>query len=91
MILVCWHVTFHALPRGTSSACCHRGRSTARAAIYCRISKDERSGYSRDGVELVPAEADAIRDGVRRVLAGESVYAITKSWQASVPPVPYGT
>jgi hypothetical protein len=42
-------------------------------------------------VELVPAEAEAIRDGVRRVLAGESVYAIIKSWQASVPPVPYGT
>jgi hypothetical protein len=41
-------------------------------------------------MELVPAEADAIRDGVRRVLAGESVYAITKSWQASVPSVPYG-
>jgi len=40
---------------------------------------------------LVPAEADAIRDGVRRVLAGESAYAITKSWQATVPPVRGGT
>ena len=39
----------------------------------------------------MPAEADAIRDGVRRVLAGESVHAITKSRQASVPPVRYGT
>jgi len=48
-------------------------------------------GYSRDGRELVCAEADAIKDGVRRVLAGESVYAITKSWQASVPPVRGGT
>jgi len=44
-------------------------------------------GYSRDGAELVGAEADAIRDGVRRVLAGESVYSITKQWQATVPPV----
>ena len=48
-------------------------------------------GYSRDGMALVSAEADAIKDGVRRVLAGESVYAITKSWQATVPPVRGGT
>ncbi len=40
-------------------------------------------GYTRDGMTLVPAEADAVRDGVRRVLAGESVYAITKLWQAT--------
>lgn len=44
-------------------------------------------GYTRDGKELVPAEADAIRDGVRRVLAGESVYSVTKRWQAQVAPV----
>jgi len=48
-------------------------------------------GYSRDGMALVPAEAEAVRDGVRRVLAGKSVYAITKSWQAEVPPVRGGT
>jgi DNA invertase Pin-like site-specific DNA recombinase len=48
-------------------------------------------GYSRDGMALVPAEADAIRDGVRRVLGGESVYSVTKSWQATVPPVRGGT
>jgi DNA invertase Pin-like site-specific DNA recombinase len=48
-------------------------------------------GYSRDGTALVPGEAEAIRDGVRRALAGESVYAITKSWQATVPPVRCGT
>jgi len=48
-------------------------------------------GYVRDGMALVPTEADAIRDGVRRVLAGESVYSITKSWQATVPPVRGGT
>ena len=48
-------------------------------------------GYSRDGMALVSAEADAIKDGVRRVLAGESVYAITKAWQATVPPVRGGT
>ena len=48
-------------------------------------------GYSRDGMALVPAEADAVKDGVRRVLAGESVYAITKSWQATVTPVRGGT
>ena len=72
-----------------------RGERVLRAAtaVVARrdllpISKDIRSGYSRDGVELVSAEADALRDGVRRVLAGESVYAITKCWQASVP---YGT
>jgi len=43
-------------------------------------------GYSRDGMAVVPAEAEAIRDGVCRVQAGELVYAITKSWQAKVPP-----
>jgi len=48
-------------------------------------------GYSRDGMALVPAEADAIRDGVRRVLGGESVYSVTKSWQATVTPVRGGT
>ena len=48
-------------------------------------------GYSRDGMALVSAEVDAIKDGVRRVLAGESVYAITKAWQATVPPVRGGT
>ena len=48
-------------------------------------------GYTRDGMALVPAEADAIRDGVRRVLAGESVYSITKSWQGTVAPVRGGT
>ena len=42
-------------------------------------------------MELVPAEADAVRDGVRRALAGESVHSITKSWQATVPPVRRGT
>ena len=47
-------------------------------------------GYTRDGMALVPVEADAVKDGVRRVLAGESVYSITKSWQASVPPVRCG-
>ena len=48
-------------------------------------------GYTRDGMALVPAEADAIRDGVCRVLAGESVYSITKSWQGTVAPVRGGT
>jgi hypothetical protein len=48
-------------------------------------------GYTRDGMELVPVEADAVKDGVRRVLAGESVYSIAKSWQATVPPVRGGT
>ncbi|MGH3788833.1 MAG: recombinase family protein [Pseudonocardiaceae bacterium] len=42
-------------------------------------------GYTRDGMALEPVEADAIRDGVRRVLAGESVYAVTKGWQGTVP------
>ncbi|MGH3547604.1 MAG: recombinase family protein [Pseudonocardiaceae bacterium] len=48
-------------------------------------------GYTRDGMALESVEADAIRDGVRRVLAGESVYAITKSWQNSVPAARGGT
>ncbi|MGH3899239.1 MAG: recombinase family protein [Pseudonocardiaceae bacterium] len=42
-------------------------------------------GYTRDGMALEAAEAEAIRDGVHRVLAGESIYAITKSWQGTVP------
>ena len=48
-------------------------------------------GYSRDGMALVPAKAEAVRDGVRRVLAREPVYKITKSWQAEAPPVRGGT
>jgi site-specific DNA recombinase len=48
-------------------------------------------GFSRNGLELVPTEADAIRDGVRRVLAGESIYSVTKRWQAEVTPVRGGT
>ncbi|MGI8310354.1 recombinase family protein [Saccharopolyspora hattusasensis] len=39
------------------------------------------------GVELEPAEADAVRDGVARVLAGESCYAVTKLWEGSLPTV----
>jgi len=39
----------------------------------------------RERVDPVGADPDAIRDGVRRVLAGESVYSITKQWQATVP------
>lgn len=44
-------------------------------------------GYTRDGLHLVDDEADAVRDGVRRLLAGESVYSITKDWEGRVRPV----
>lgn len=37
------------------------------------------------GVELDEPEAAAIRDAVRRVLAGETTYAVMKLWQATVP------
>lgn len=44
-------------------------------------------GYlnTEDGLQLVPEEAEAIRDGIRRVLAGESVYSVTRRWRARVP------
>ena len=46
----------------------------ARATADGKWTGGERPfGYTRDGMALMPAEADAIRDGVRRVLAGESV------------------
>lgn len=38
-------------------------------------------GYTADGSDIVADEADAIRDGVRRVVAGESVYSVMKDWQ----------
>lgn len=39
-------------------------------------------GFTRDGMDLDPEEAELIRDGVRRVLAGESVYSIAARWRA---------
>ncbi|MGI9064360.1 MAG: recombinase family protein [Pseudonocardiaceae bacterium] len=41
----------------------------------------------RERVDPVGADADAIRDGVRRVLAGESVYSITKTVAGDGTPV----
>jgi site-specific DNA recombinase len=39
-------------------------------------------GYSADGLEVVPAEAEVIREGMDRLLAGESLTAIARSWNA---------
>jgi len=39
-------------------------------------------GYEDDRVTVRLSEADAIRDAVRRVLAGESLWSITRDWQA---------
>lgn len=82
-----------AVARGESEhmserICSQKARATA-AGVWTGGGRP--FGYSRDGMELVPAEADAIRDGVRRVLAGESVYSVTKRWQAEVTPVRGGT
>jgi hypothetical protein len=59
------------------------------AAIVCWVGEwtggGRLFGYSRDGIAVVPAEAEAVRDGVRRVLAGEPVYAITKSCRRRCP------
>ncbi|OZM81192.1 recombinase family protein [Pseudonocardia sp. MH-G8] len=45
-----------------------------------------KAGKPKMTLGLDPAEAAAIRDGVARVIAGESVYSITKSWQATIKP-----
>ncbi len=47
-------------------------------------------GYSRDGLTLIPHEADVIRKGIDRVLAGDSLTAIAKSWNAEGIPTSTG-
>lgn len=47
-------------------------------------------GYAVDGVTIVPEEAKVIREGIDRVLAGESLTAIAKSWNAAGVPAAKG-
>lgn len=46
-------------------------------------------GYTR-AMEVVPGEADLIRDGARRLLAGESLYSIARRWNDAGAPTPTG-
>ncbi len=39
-------------------------------------------GYSKDRSEIIPHEAELIRDAVSRVIAGESIRSICKDWHA---------
>jgi Site-specific recombinases, DNA invertase Pin homologs len=39
-------------------------------------------GYSKDRSEIIPQEAELIRDAARRVMAGESVRSVCRDWQA---------
>jgi len=81
-------VARHESEHSSERICGQKTRATA-AGLWTGGGRP--FGYTRDGMALVPVEADAIRDGVHRVLAGESVYSITKSWQLNVPPVRGGT
>ncbi|WP_299572975.1 recombinase family protein [uncultured Williamsia sp.] len=38
-------------------------------------------GYTRDGMELIPEEADLIRQAAAHVLAGGSLMSVTKRWK----------
>jgi len=40
-------------------------------------------GYNAAMSEIVPAEADALRDAMRRVMDGESISSITRRWNAA--------
>jgi site-specific DNA recombinase len=44
-------------------------------------------GYETDGVTIREDEAAEIRDGVRRIIAGESLRSITADWRDRVPSV----
>lgn len=37
-------------------------------------------GYASDGVTVIPAEAEAVADGTRRVIRGESLRAVARDW-----------
>lgn len=50
----------------------------------------DKYGNQKMTLGIEPTEADAIRDAVRRVISGESVYSITKSWQGKVTPAQGG-
>jgi DNA invertase Pin-like site-specific DNA recombinase len=47
-------------------------------------------GLSRDWSELVEPEAERIRDAVARILAGDSMYAIAREWNAAGVLTPTG-
>lgn len=55
----------------------------ARAFGYRLVFDREEKPHRIVDEVIEPVEAAAIEDGVQRVLAKESVYSITKSWQAS--------
>ncbi|MCA1676340.1 MAG: recombinase family protein, partial [Actinobacteria bacterium] len=67
--------------------CSQKARATAAGAW---TGGGRPFGFTPGGTVLEPIEADVIRDGVRRVLARESLYSITRSWQANVPTVKGG-
>lgn len=77
-------VARHESEHSSERICGQKTRATA-AGLWTGGGRP--FGYTRDGMALEPTEADAIRDAVHRVLAGESIYSITKSWQLSVPAV----
>ncbi len=77
-------VARHESEHASERICSQKARA---AAAGGRLGGARAFGYTADGTDIVGAEADAIADGVRRVLAGESVYSIAKDWQARVPPV----
>lgn len=47
-------------------------------------------GYSPDGLTLVPAEAELVRDATTRILAGESVYGVCQAWNEAGIEQPHG-
>lgn len=47
-------------------------------------------GYSGDGMSVVPAEAELIREATARILAGESVYGVCQDWNEKGVQQPHG-
>lgn len=78
-----------AIARGESEHMSERVRRQKLQAAMAgqRLGGPRRFGYTADGMGLVPAEADRIRDAVRDIVAGDSVHSITKKWRAQVPTV----
>ncbi|WP_427018597.1 recombinase family protein [Pseudarthrobacter sp. P1] len=64
--------------KGTRQKAANRQRAEKGIAFWSRRP----FGYDRDdnGVFVVEAEAEAIRDGADRVLAGDTLTAVAKSW-----------
>jgi DNA invertase Pin-like site-specific DNA recombinase len=57
-----------------------RQRVQAAAAGKPNGGGERAYGYERDGVTVVPAEAEVIREAARRVLAGESISSISRDF-----------